>query len=268
MSHLAFLMKKTPNSWLIHLVIRGPSFVFPPPTHTFMSPKRVRQLSSSSSCLDQSGTLKTGSQTSRKRELLLDRETIADSDHKQIKKARFLDPASGLQKRLQQKPVKTPRLPETQVELKKLLAETRMIAKDPVVETYCSSDENSTSSEFKAEKKGGRHRGLQSRKKGGLKALVDYKMEDVKDKLSPLENAAVTERVRIHYTSRLADFMGFVKRHRLATDQDVDMDLALVMFFNERFMKGEGSYVGDYTLAALMDQRPEYGRLGHLNGGV
>ena len=41
-------------------------------------------------------------------------------------------------------------------------------------------------------------------------------------------------------------------------------DQMLVELFNEKFKQGEGAHYGDYTLAALMDQRPEYGRQGCL----
>ncbi|CAE7423542.1 SLC34A1 [Symbiodinium pilosum] len=80
---------------------------------------------------------------------------------------------------------------------------------------------------------------------------------------SLLEEAAVSAKVRQSYSNRLRDLQAFVREARMAFETDEQIDEALVEFFNAKFKEGEGSSVGDYTLAALMDKIPQFGRLGN-----
>ncbi|CAK9007629.1 Uncharacterized protein SCF082_LOCUS9531 [Durusdinium trenchii] len=125
------------------------------------------------------------------------------------------------------------------------------------------SSGGSTSSELKVGNLEGRTRRPQRKQKGLLKEYVNVTMEHAQLEMTPLEMAAVTKRVRSNYRKRLEDFMEFVLDRRYPLEKDEEMDSALVIYFNHKFSEGEGSYVGDYTLAALCDRDPSFGKLGH-----
>lgn len=155
------------------------------------------------------------------------------------------------------------KLPETDSEL--LALDKWFNVQDPVevpnYEDMNSSDSNSTSSEMQAVRRGGKKRMPGNKPKGSLKVMVDELFMNPSKK-SPLEMAAVSERVRMNYARRLKEFQEFLMAERLPTRTDDQTDVALVLFFNRRFKEGEGSSTGDYTLAALMDHDPAFGRLG------
>lgn len=79
---------------------------------------------------------------------------------------------------------------------------------------------------------------------------------------SPLEMAAVSERVRQNYARRPEEFRAFLEVERLPTRTDEQMDVALVLFFNRRFQEGEGSSTANYTLGADGPRPVLFGRLG------
>ena len=87
-------------------------------------------------------------------------------------------------------------------------------------------------------------------------------MEKSRDTQSLLESFAVTSRVREHYDKKYAELLRFISDQRLPFKEDTDVDNALVMFFNLKYLEGEGSHFGDYTIAALMDKQPAFGRQG------
>ena len=123
------------------------------------------------------------------------------------------------------------------------------------------TESGSTSSELRVEGKGRRVRGLRSRQKRQLKKVVDSKMDGSSS--SFLEISAIGQRARENYKRQLDGFLNFVSKNGLETRTDAQMDLALVKYFNAKFAEGEGSYVGDYVLASLLDRHPEFGRYGH-----
>eukprot|EP00435_Cladocopium_sp_Y103_P068349 s90_g31.t1 len=207
--------------------------------------------------------LNISDEPSRKRDLVLPVETQASSKEVTSKKSRTLETDQFVQNRLMEKRVSNLRLPETSAELQALDTTFRIRCRDlqPDFGGVNSSDSNSTSSEMQVVRKGGKKRFLENRSKGSLKTMVDKLFQDPSRK-SPLELAAVSDRVRQNYARRLKEFKTFLDVERLPTRSDEEMDAALVLFFNRRFQEGEGSSTGDYTLAALMDHDPSYGRLG------
>ena len=116
--------------------------------------------------------------------------------------------------------------------------------------------------QLKVGARGKRTRGPPSRPRGALREIVDAMVRNPKSQ-TILEHAAVSERVRQNYARRLEDFQAFLKKERLPHHLDEDMDSALVIFFNQKYLEGEGAHVGDYTLAAIMDANPSFGRQGH-----
>lgn len=170
------------------------------------------------------------------------------------KKRRLL--GDGTKNRLVERPLEPIVLPETDLQLREMTAAKLSTPED------CDESE-STSSEFKAGREGEKRRCLRSRPRRGLQQLVDFHLKKGTASHSLLEEAAVTPRVRQAYAKRLNELHLFVKEAKLAFDTDEQIDQALVNFFNAKFKEGEGSSVGDYTLAALMDRVPQFGRLGH-----
>ena len=251
---------------LICLMIFGPVLsLFPPPSH--MSPKRVRQLLNSSSSnvrTPEMGVGRTQAPT-RKRQLELD--SSVDKPPRmstQSKKCRTLDTEQYLANRLKEKRIASIKLPLSQMELKQLEMEIKLYKVKSKEENFgdSESETGSTSSELKVEKAASRKRGLSGKPKGLLKAMVDQVMEKSRDAQSLLESFAVTSRVREHYDKKYAELLKFIADQRLPFQEDTDVDNALVMFFNLKYLEGEGSQFGDYTIAALMDKQPAFGKQG------
>lgn len=172
----------------------------------------------------------------------------------------FLEPVKvlGLQseQRFVEPKINTFKLPQTNKDLEKLEQQIVLHQPDLARTELWSSDASSAESEMQVVRRGDRRRGLESKPKDALKQLVDRGMT-APGGLSLLEAAAVTPRVRQNYVRRLKDFMGYVERNRLPIQKSADMDEALVRFFTHRYLSGEGSFVGDYTMAALMDSQPQ-----------
>ena len=120
------------------------------------------------------------------------------------------------------------------------------------------SESASTSSELREEKRGKRERVAKQRRRRLLQQVVDAEMTGQ----SLLEDAAVTRQVRTHYQRRQQDLEKFVKQEGIPFSTDEEVDLALVKYFNQAYLEGEGSHFGDYTIAAFLDKVPEFGRLG------
>ncbi|CAE7283511.1 nhaD [Symbiodinium necroappetens] len=209
---------------------RSRNYSFEGPTRK-QTPSRVRTLSGYK---DEDLSVQTGSRQ-KKRRLLGD---------------------DGTKNRLVERPLEPIVLPETELQLREMTAAKLSAPED------CDESE-STSSEFRAGREGEKRRCLRSRPRRGLQQLVDFHLKKGTTSHSLLEEAAVTPRVRQAYAKRLNELHLFVKEAKLAFDTDEQIDQALVNFFNAKFKEGEGSSVGDYTLAALMDRVPQFGRLGH-----
>lgn len=232
-----------------------------------MSPKRVRQLLNSSSSnvrTPEMGVGRTQAPT-RKRQLELD--SSVDKPPRtstQSKKCRTLDTEQYLANRLKEKRIASIKLPLSQMELKQLEMEIKLYKVKSKEENFgdSESETGSTSSELKVEKTASRKRGLSGKPKGLLKAMVDQVMEKSRDTQSLLESFAVTSRVREHYDKKYAELLKFIADQRLPFQEDTDVDNALVMFFNLKYLEGEGSHFGDYTIAALMDKQPAFGKQG------
>lgn len=227
-----------------------------------MAPKRTRLLQLPSSHSDKDTQTR---QKSRKRELSLKKESRQRELPTSAKRERILDTQTRAQNLLKEKKVLTKPLPSTAAELTNLeknFKDKKSLVGHPVRFDEESSG-GSTSSELKVGNLEGRTRRPQRKQKGLLKEYVNVTMEHAQLEMTPLEMAAVTKRVRSNYRKRLEDFMEFVLDRRYPLEKDEEMDLALVIYFNHKFSEGEGSYVGDYTLAALCDRDPSFGKLGH-----
>ena len=72
----------------------------------------------------------------------------------------------------------------------------------------------------------------------------------------------MTPKVRQHYQRKLRDLEQFVRVNRVLFNTDEEVDDALAKLVNEKYLEGEGSHTGDYTLAALIDRIPEFALLG------
>ena len=191
--------------------------------------------------------------SSRKRALSLDRDHIVPGTPSGKMRDRRLGASHSLGLRMTESKVEALSLPSRDVELKKVpqIRKAR-VEEDP-------SESASTSSELAAERSGGNERILKARPKRLLKQTVDAGMNN---SVSPLETAAVSAKVRDNYQKRLRDLHTFIDTNKLRFRTDEEVDTVLVEFFNMRYRAGEGSSVGDYTLAALLDKHPEFGRLG------
>ena len=220
-----------------------------------MAPERSRTLTSSKMQMEQ-GAARRKQTPSRVRTLsgYKDEDLSVQTGSRQ--KKRLLLGDDGTKNRLVERPLEPIVLPETELQLREMTAAKLSAPED------CDESE-STSSEFRAGREGEKRRCLRSRPRRGLQQLVDFHLKKGTTSHSLLEEAAVTPRVRQAYAKRLNELHLFVKEAKLAFDTDEQIDQALVNFFNAKFKEGEGSSVGDYTLAALMDRVPQFGRLGH-----
>ncbi|CAK9111555.1 unnamed protein product [Durusdinium trenchii] len=200
----------------------------------------------------------------RQRELILEPEGRLQELKVVPKKARTMSLTDKFQKMLEEKKMPSLRLPQTDKELKEIekMFLVPNAEKLKAGDLGYSSDSNSTSSELRGDVKGRRLRGPANRPKGALKKLVDQMSADP-SKQTLLERAAVTDRVRQNYTKRLDEFRSFLEEARLPHGRAAEMDAALVIYFNKKYLAGEGAYVGDYTMAALMDADPSFGRMGN-----
>lgn len=200
----------------------------------------------------------------RQRELILEPEGRLQELKVVPKKARTMSLTDKFQKMLEEKKMPSLRLPQTDKELKEIekMFLVPNAEKLKAGDLGYSSDSNSTSSELRGDVKGRRLRGPANRPKGALKKLVDQMLADP-SKQTLLERAAVTDRVRQNYTKRLDEFRSFLEEARLPHGRAAEMDAALVIYFNKKYLAGEGAYVGDYTMAALMDADPSFGRMGN-----
>ncbi|CAE7943852.1 unnamed protein product, partial [Symbiodinium sp. KB8] len=217
--------------------------------YTRMPCKRTRTLSCP---VDDKPRISPG-KSSRKRALSLDRDHIVPGTPSGKMRDRRLGASHSLGLRMTESKVEALSLPSRDVELKKVpqIRKAR-VEEDP-------SESASTSSELAAERSGGNERILKARPKRLLKQTVDAGMNN---SASPLETAAVSAKVRDNYQKRLRDLHTFIDTNKLRFRTDEEVDTVLVEFFNMRYRAGEGSSVGDYTLAALLDKHPEFGRLG------
>ena len=111
--------------------------------------------------------------------------------------------------------------------------------------------------------KGGKSRTLRNKPRRQLQTLVDRGMEGSRHHLSVLEEAAVSKRARENYQKYLLDLFSFLPQRVIETAADDKIDSQLVEYFNLRYNGGEGSHVGDYILAALMDRFPSFSKYGH-----
>lgn len=244
-----------------------------------MGPKRVTKLlvstvcssnnSSSSSThrhVDSAQPLPNRVHATRKRELVLEVEGCpkSKSNPKQnTKRMRSLDLQTPLVERLKENNQKTFSLPLTSKELQSLETDFKKLhfkkERDLLADT--TSESGSTSSEVKAEKKGRKQRLLKGRPRGILKKFVDAKLERIGSQ-SILETFAATPRVREQYSKKMSELRSFLKRHRLPFVTNHDIDSALVKYFNQKFLEGEQSHFGDYTMASLMDHDPSFSKMG------
>jgi len=170
-----------------------------------------------------------------------------------VKRLRSLEGSSYLQGRLNDVMVVGKVLPRTDQELMSMVVPA--LEKKEQEETESAS----TSSEFQEDRKEGRRRTLQSRQKRRLQNIVNAQLDP---ESSLLEKAAVSPRVRESYNKRLEEVMTFFDKEKVDFRLDSQVDAALVKLFNIRYQEGNGSYVGDYMLAALMDKYPDFNKTG------
>lgn len=248
-----------------------------------MGPKRVRELivntvcsnhnSSSSSARRHAGItphLTNRSSATRKRELVLEVEGAQKSKgapKTEPKRLKTLDLLTPLVERLKENNQKAFSLPLTSKELQALETDFKKVhfRKDREDLADDTSESGSTSSEVKEERKGGKQRLLKGRQKGILKKFVDAKLEKIGSQ-SMLETFSVTPRVREQYNKKMEELRVFLKEHHLPFVTNHDIDSALVKYFNQKFLEGEQSHFGDYTMASLMDRNPSFRKKGGQEG--
>ena len=124
------------------------------------------------------------------------------------------------------------------------------------------SESGSTSSEWKAERKGGSVRMLAKRPNGQLRERVTQLMEGKSDGKSYLETVAISERARDNYRRHWLELQTMAQEQSMDLSSAQEVDKFLVDLFNAKYLAGEGPHYGDYLLASLMDMKPEYSRLG------
>ena len=161
------------------------------------------------------------------------------------------------QNRLKDNKVKGLTLPLTESALQKLSSlEPRRQRED---KEELETETSSTMSELKEEPKGKKKRSLEKRPRKPLQHLVDAQLGTG---MSFLEAAAITKRVRERYNRSLSALMTFLQSNGFNFSVDQQVDTGLVKYFEMKFTEGEGSHVGDYALAALLDRHPEFGKNG------
>ncbi|CAK8986803.1 Uncharacterized protein SCF082_LOCUS707, partial [Durusdinium trenchii] len=166
-------------------------------------------------------------------------------------------PGIVLEKVLKEKKVKGLTLPLTESALQKLSSlEPRRQRED---KEELETETSSTMSELKEEPKGKKKRSLEKRPRKPLQHLVDAQLGTG---MSFLEAAAITKRVRERYNRSLSALMTFLQSNGFNFSVDQQVDTGLVKYFEMKFTEGEGSHVGDYALAALLDRHPEFGKNG------
>ena len=233
---------------LVMMVVN--SFLKSPPNS--MSPKRVRRLTAPTSHASTAPKQQQQQQQPlRKRTLSLEG---SGQDVQSTKRLKSLDGSSYLQERLVDAVVVGKLLPGTEQELRSM-EENKIVKRKEIDE----SESASTSSEFQEDRKGGRKRSLQNRQRRRLQNIVNTQLDPGS---SLLEMAAVSTRVRESYSKRLEEVMSFFDKENVNFAVDRQVDAALVKLFNLRYQGGEGSYVGDYMLAALMDKYPDFNKTG------
>ncbi|CAK9106636.1 Uncharacterized protein SCF082_LOCUS49674 [Durusdinium trenchii] len=223
------------------------------PSHSKMGPKRTRSLTSDSSHVTNKHTQL---QRKRTRTLSLGRDAL-EATPTDKKRVRCLDMETFWQNRLKEKKVKGLTLPLTESALQKLSSlEPRRQRED---KEELETETSSTMSELKEEPKGKKKRSLEKRPRKPLQHLVDAQLGTG---MSFLEAAAITKRVRERYNRSLSALMTFLQSNGFNFSVDQQVDTGLVKYFEMKFTEGEGSHVGDYALAALLDRHPEFGKNG------
>lgn len=192
----------------------------------------------------------------RVRELKLPVEGGLPSQKSNPQRARLLENDMRLEERLWKGkfPQSSP-LPVTEAEIAKL-AKTRKVIEDNETESA------STSSEWEVERKGGKKRILERKARRCLQTRVDLQMANSSQTL--LELAAVGPRARESYEKRWLEIKDFMDQNGCDMKNQEQTDALLVTFFNQKYLEGEGSHFGDYTMATLMDHLPSYSRYGHM----
>jgi len=192
----------------------------------------------------------------RVRELKLPVEGGLPSQKSNPQRARLLENDMRLEERLWKGklPQSSP-LPMTEAEIAKL-AKTRKVIEDNETESA------STSSEWEVERKGGKKRILERKARRCLQTRVDLQMANSSQTL--LELAAVGPRARESYEKRWLEIKDFMDQNGCDMKNQEQTDALLVTFFNQKYLEGEGSHYGDYTMATLMDHLPSYSRYGHM----
>ena len=159
--------------------------------------------------------------------MTLERDAIPEKPKSGQTQIRRLQPSARLKGRLTETKAASFQLPVTARDLERL-------PQRPEMQKDADSESASTSSEFRAAKKGGRSREAKMRLKRVLRKTVDSEMGEG---VTPLEYHAVTPSVRQRYQHRVAELRKFVEREGLPFTKDVDVDLALVKFFNQAYWR-------------------------------
>jgi hypothetical protein len=126
------------------------------------------------------------------------------------------------------------------------------------------TESGSTSSEWRVERKGESRRTLRKRQRKPLRAKVDKLMNQTPTGMTMLEAASVGPRAREQYNKRWEELQTLARQKGVSFSNAKSVDIMLVDLFTQKFSEGEGPHYGDYMMAALMDRRPEFSRLGDL----
>ena len=172
--------------------------------------------------------------------------------------------STDLRESLKEEKLSCEKLPETDADL--LRIEKRVeLDKWATREKGGEESSGSSSSESEAAKTGGiktKQRNLAARTKRRRMKYLEVKMEDIADRLSPLEEGNLLKEVRRSYGNYLLKLTDMVEKGNHAFKTEHEVDLCMALCFNQQFLEGESSHVGEKIMASWVDQNPDYGNYG------
>ena len=172
--------------------------------------------------------------------------------------------STDLRESLKEEKLSCEKLPETDADL--LRIEKRVeLDKWATREKGGEESSGSSSSESEAAKTGGiktKQRNLAARTKRRRMKYLEVKMEDIADRLSPLEEGNLLKEVRRSYGNYLLKLTDMVEKGNHAFKTEHEVDLCMALCFNQQFLEGESSHVGEKIMASWVDQNPDHGKYG------
>ena len=199
----------------------------------------------------------------RSRVLLLPRTASpAQSQDPSSLKRRRLNPC-GLHHRLVEDSVPYEALPEHEAQLTRI---TARLGSDFVSKGQNGGEQSSGSStsEIEEEPRDARRRqkALIAKSKNRRWKHLQMTMEEAMGQLTPLERGNLIQVVNTSYEKYYQEFRTYCERQGFPLASDTQVDLAMTLYFNDRFLKGESSHHGEKTMAAWAHRHASFGRFG------